>query len=290
MIDTKRQADRDAILNHIDQIFQAFIEKDREAIRRNHTDDWVGFQVPSTKIERGIDAYMKNADSSLQHLQGTGYQLFDTEIQFYGDLALVYYVAEYRYLNHDGHQGSLPLRSIDVYRREGAGWNQAGSNITVIPSTANWGAGNGGKAQNGNQTQANRHRPHRGLSQLEKDQLLRVREAFWHAWYANDRERLGKLLPEDLIAINPGIDEWSGRDSTIADAAKFAKSGAKLASLTFTETRFQEFGDVVILYSLYCMVVENGDKQETTSGRATETFVRRNGTWFNAGWHLDSGG
>jgi hypothetical protein len=53
--------DRAQILQHIHSIFQAYIDQDRDKIRALHTPDWVGFQNPSTQIERGMDAYMINA-------------------------------------------------------------------------------------------------------------------------------------------------------------------------------------------------------------------------------------
>ena len=131
-------SDREQVLQHIHSIFQAYVRKDREAIRRTHTPDWTGFQGPSVKIERGIEDYMVNAEKSLQNLHGTGYELLDTEVQVYGDLALVYYVARYDYRDASGQEGSLPLRSLDVYRRENGEWNQAGSHIAVIPTAAEW--------------------------------------------------------------------------------------------------------------------------------------------------------
>ena len=131
--------DKEAILGHIHGIFQAFLRKDREAIRRMHREDWVGFQGPSVKIERGLADYMVNAEKSLQNLDGLAYELLDTEVQVFGDIALVYYVARYDYRDKVGQTGSLPLRSIDVYRRENSEWNQAGSHIGIIPQTANWG-------------------------------------------------------------------------------------------------------------------------------------------------------
>ncbi|HEU4521349.1 MAG TPA: nuclear transport factor 2 family protein [Thermoanaerobaculia bacterium] len=131
--------DRAAILEHIHGIFRAYLARDRAAIERMHTKDWVGFQGPSQQIERGIADYMRNADRSLQSLQGTGYELLDVEVQLYGDMALVYYVARYDYRSiADGKEGSLRLRSIDVYRREGDGWNQCGSHIAVIPAEQKW--------------------------------------------------------------------------------------------------------------------------------------------------------
>ena len=138
---TRQDEDRQQILTHINSIFQAFLRQDREALRRTHSRDWVGFLGPSTTIERGIEAYMANAEKSLQHFRGTGYELIDTEIQLYGDIALVYYVARYDYAAEDGQTGAVPLRSIDIYRRDGADWIQAGSHITVIPSSGAWGEG-----------------------------------------------------------------------------------------------------------------------------------------------------
>lgn len=131
--------DREEILNHIHGIFQAFIKKDRDALRRLHTGDWVGFLGPSREIERGIDAYMKHAENSLARFHGTGYELLDTEVQIHGNLALVYYVARYDYRDDDGRTGSIPLRSVDVYRRGPDGWNQAGSHIGPIPHDDSWG-------------------------------------------------------------------------------------------------------------------------------------------------------
>ncbi len=136
---TKSTSDREQILAHIDDIFQAYIRRDRDAIQRLHTDDWIGFQGPSTTIERGIDAHMKNADASLAHFRGTSYEILDSEVQLFGDLALVFYIARYDYRDMDGKEGSIPLRSIDIYRREDGKWNQAGSHITVIPAGGSWG-------------------------------------------------------------------------------------------------------------------------------------------------------
>jgi ketosteroid isomerase-like protein len=133
--------DREQIIDHIHSIFSAFLRRDREALRGAHTDDWVGFLGPSSRIERGIEAYMKNAELSLQNFQGKGYELLDTEVQINGDVALVFYVARYDCTDTDGHDTSIPLRSVDVYRREAGGWIHSGSHIAVIPSSGDWGEG-----------------------------------------------------------------------------------------------------------------------------------------------------
>jgi ketosteroid isomerase-like protein len=130
--------DRAEILAHIHTIFDAFIRQDREALRRTHTADWTGFQNPSKQIERGIEAYMKNAELSLQTLCGTGFEILESSVQVHGDLAIVFYVARYDYRAADGHAGSVPLRSMDIYVRKDGGWIQSGSHIGVIPAAATW--------------------------------------------------------------------------------------------------------------------------------------------------------
>ncbi len=132
------QSDIDQVMEHIHSIFRAYISKDRKTIRDLHAPDWIGFQGPSRQIERGIDAYMRNADKSLEHLTGIGFAILDTEIQTADNLILVYYVARYDYADETGETKSLPLRSIDVYRKIDGQWNQIGSHIGVIPGGENW--------------------------------------------------------------------------------------------------------------------------------------------------------
>lgn len=127
-------SDREEILSHIHGLFRAYIRKDRDAIRRGHTDDWRGFQVRSTSLVRGIDAYMANADRILETMRGTRYELRDTDVHIYGDMAVVYYVADYWITNPAGNEECVGLRSVDIYRREAGGWNQCGSNICAMPA------------------------------------------------------------------------------------------------------------------------------------------------------------
>ena len=131
-IDTA-QRDREAILAHIGGLFQAFIGKDREAIRRGHTTDWRGFQVRSDHLIRGIAEYMKAAEVALEAFSGTRYEMLDSEVQLYGDVAVVFYLAKY-WIRGDCGERFITLRSVDVYRRESHGWNQCGSNICLLPA------------------------------------------------------------------------------------------------------------------------------------------------------------
>ncbi|MEE8404817.1 MAG: nuclear transport factor 2 family protein, partial [candidate division Zixibacteria bacterium] len=84
--------------------------------------------------ERGIDAYMSNVDFSFENYKGVGYEISDSEIQIFENVAIVYYVARYDFENKAGEKHSLPLRSVDIYRKESGGWIQCGSHITIVPT------------------------------------------------------------------------------------------------------------------------------------------------------------
>ena len=67
----------------------------------------------------------------------------------------------------------------------------------------------------------------------------------------------------------------------------FRERGGRLVRLAFPETQAQRFGDVVVLYGRYEVVIHSGGAEHTMRGRLTEMFVRRNGKWLHPGWHLD---
>src|SRR5262245_25838023 len=90
-----RQADRDAILAHIDSVFQAYMNHDRTAVRETHTQNWRGFIRPSRSIIRGIDQYMNEAEPILASpYKIKSYKIVDSDITFYGDTAFVSYIAD----------------------------------------------------------------------------------------------------------------------------------------------------------------------------------------------------
>ncbi|MCH7721557.1 MAG: nuclear transport factor 2 family protein [Planctomycetes bacterium] len=127
------KTDREMILDHIHGLFKAFLSKDRETIRRGHTADWRGFQIRSRHLVRGIDEYMKVADQVMNSFPGTRYELIETDIEVHGDVAIVFYLAREWLPADDGPEKTILIRSVDIYRREPAGWNQCGSNICVVP-------------------------------------------------------------------------------------------------------------------------------------------------------------
>ncbi|WP_263365784.1 nuclear transport factor 2 family protein [Edaphobacter bradus] len=126
-------------------------------------------------------------------------------------------------------------------------------------------------------------------AQQQKDaQLLRVREAVWRSWFADDTKTLEKLVPPGTIVISAGDKEWKNQAEVFRAAAEFHAKGGKLIRLEFPRTEVQHFGDVAIIYSKYLVETEQEGKRSAISGRATEVFVLRNGQWTNPGWHTDA--
>jgi hypothetical protein len=119
-------------------------------------------------------------------------------------------------------------------------------------------------------------------------EILTIREQAWRTWFANDRAGFERVVPDELIALGWDGGPWGDRNQTLADMAEFATSGMQLAALEFPRNVFQQYGDAVILYTRFRLVLTDreGGTHETT-GRGTEIFVRRNGRWIHTGWHLD---
>jgi Domain of unknown function (DUF4440) len=121
-----------------------------------------------------------------------------------------------------------------------------------------------------------------------KAQLLTLREAAWRTFFSNDQAGFQRVVPAELLAMGWDGGSWDDRAQTMANMAAFAKSGQKLTTLEFPRTEFQRYGDVVILYTTFRIVLQRTDGTSTeTTGRGTEVFVRRGGQWAHTAWHLD---
>jgi ketosteroid isomerase-like protein len=122
----------------------------------------------------------------------------------------------------------------------------------------------------------------------EGSNLLKVREAVWRSWFANDAKTLRELVPPETIVISAGEKQWKHQAAVLQSAADFHAQGGKLIRLEFPHTEVQQFGEVAILYSEYRLETEMHGKHSLSSGRATEIFVRHNGQWTNPGWHPEA--
>lgn len=134
MSNDTRSADADRIRRHVEDLFEAYLEGDLEELRRGRSADWMGFQIRSTRLVRGVDDYMAELAAVMGQLVVESYEFLDFEVEVRGDLALVYYIAKDHLLPGDpSRPETVLIRSLDVYERLDGAWTQIGSNICSVP-------------------------------------------------------------------------------------------------------------------------------------------------------------
>jgi hypothetical protein len=120
-------------------------------------------------------------------------------------------------------------------------------------------------------------------------EILAVREAAWRTWFANDRVGFERVVPAELVAMGWSGGAWGDRAAALRDMAEFANGGQTLTTLEFPRNVLQQYGDVVILYTSFRVVLTDRERKTSEiTGRGTELFVRRSGKWIHTGWHLDT--
>ena len=269
-------ADRQAIYAHIDKIFNAFVNSDCDVIRATHAQNWIGFTGNSRSIEKGLDGYIKSTarwcgegGPARNPSQLSGYKLVEIDYAFYGDVALVPYVAETSY----GHPARLrgKVRSLDIYAKQNGEWIQVGSNIYAHPDFV----------------EAMRSLPGQ-LTPADQKALLESRDAVWRAYFANDQAQLEKLIPAEAMTLGDTNPNGIAKRADIIEASKkMAAQGAKLERLEFPKTEIQLYGSTAIVYTTYAFeLVGAQDHRVTQTGRGIEIFVKRAGGWVKTGWLL----
>lgn len=267
-----RAADEKAVRETVVKIFDAFVKRDPDTIRALHSTNWRGFS--GDKVAKGIEEYMKNARiGDPKSPNGMyDYKFLDYDTVFYGETAVVSFVVELFFRNGE-QTNSSKYRSLDIYAKENGNWTQVASNFISLPSEFT-------KFMTTNNP----------LSSQMRQYLLKARDDVWKAFFANDVEKLKKMIPEETVAINPGEEKFDNQTSIFASAKAFAESGAKLVKIEFPITEFQTYGQTVIMYSTYVYEIENKGEKKSYSGRASEVFiVHSTGEVKNVGWHLDDG-
>ena len=266
-----RSADRAAIKAHIESIFQAFIVKDNAELRSTHAEHWLGYLSGKPTAIKGIKAYMDWNQLDPESPSGMkSYKFREFDVLFKNDAAFVCFIADVEFATPNGpfHRA---LRISDFYTKNDGKWIQSGS--YTAPDDASL---------------AEEMAAPRQIGEEMKKRLLTAREAVWRAYFAGDRATLEKLIPDETIAIDPGGEShWSGKNAILEGATEFAKRG-KLARLEFPKTEIQMYGMTAVIYSTYLYELEVEGQHSRHSGRVTELFVLRNGTWVNPGWHMDT--
>ena len=122
------------IRDHVEGLFDAFLAGDRDTLIAGRADDWIGFQIPSTSIVRGRDAYAEAIDRILPELAVERYEFLEFEIKFVEGVALVVYTARDHLATPEGEADrTIIVRSLDVYGRVNGQWTQLASNISLAP-------------------------------------------------------------------------------------------------------------------------------------------------------------
>jgi hypothetical protein len=137
-----------------------------------------------------------------------------------------------------------------------------------------------GQAQQGRQA----HPLTTQIDEATRRELIAAREGIWRAWFGNDTVQLKRLLPRAAASAEP--EGFQNREEIFDGARQFAASGGKLVSLSFSDTQMLVDGVVAVVHSTYRVETETSGKRSSTTGRATEVFVREGGRWVNPFWHL----
>jgi hypothetical protein len=265
-----READEQAIRREIERIFQAFIEKNRAELEATHGKNWRGYLTESDTVIKGRDGYMRAAtgDGPMGPKgQGmVGYKIVEYDTVWYGDVAIVNFVADIDYM-FGTQPGKSKLTLMDIFAREDGKWMQVASQTSRHPDD-----------------QQQRMSELVELNDAARKSILAAREAVWRAWYGGNTAALKEMLPPELVTM--ASSGWAERDGIIAASERFAKQGGKLTRLDFPRTEIQAYGNTVIIYTSYELDVVEGGKTRNERGKATEIFVRRNGKWLNTGWQL----
>jgi ketosteroid isomerase-like protein len=270
-VPASRAADVAEIRRQIEIICQAFVDKDRKTLTETHGKEWRGFTPGSDHVIRGLDGYMNEAtfDPRLSKGQGmVAYKLSDFDVVFYGETAVASFVLTSE-VAYNGQRGTQKRTILDVFHREPAGWIQVASNTSLPPEQV-----------------MRRMSESQALGDDERTSLLAARDAVWRAWFAGDTDGLEKMLPPELVTIEPS-GSFSTRPGNLKASRAFVEAGGKLTRLVFPRTEFQVYGATVILYTTYEMDLVSDGKPRTERGVGTEVFVRQaDGRWVNTGWQL----
>lgn len=122
-----------------------------------------------------------------------------------------------------------------------------------------------------------------------REEILRLRDSAWRTWFSGDATGFQQVVPDELVAMGWNGGAWDDRAQTLRRMSEYQNSKQRIRTLEFPHNVFQQYGDVVILYTRFRLVLVDAEGATSeTRGRGTEVFVRRKGRWIHTGWHLDA--
>jgi hypothetical protein len=76
----------------------------------------------------------------------------------------------------------------------------------------------------------------------DRSEILKVREAVWRAWFANDTKTLQKLVPPDTIVISAGEEKWKTQAEVFQSPLTFKRKVESSFDLSSHTLRFSASG------------------------------------------------
>ena len=122
--------------------------------------------------------------------------------------------------------------------------------------------------------------PAAAVSDTVRSELFVAREAVWRAYFEGDTTRLVQLLPAQMVGMG------MNRADIIRHSIGFREEGGRFRSVSFTGDELLVKGDMAVLWSRYRVETIRDGAPHTSSGFATEVFVREGGRWINPHWQL----
>lgn len=281
--------DTRTIRRHIEDIFNAYIESDSATARETHTHDWFGFRAGSARVIRGIDGYMGGFVENPPN-PAVGFEFVELDIDVEGDYAVVLYLARYFQQNPKKQTFARLIRSIDVYRRDAAGWNQCASNLSIVPD---------------------HQRDARGLHSIPA--LRRPLNSAPHALSENaatpqpKTEGVDRYIRQMLAAAENGDDEaiaklttadWKGigaaslvpqsKDKMDASVGAVLYGGRRIKNLTLLDQHVQVEGDLALaFYSAHCTIIDPITKKGSSGLiRFGDVLREEAGAWKQRATHI----
>lgn len=110
------------------------------------------------------------------------------------------------------------------------------------------------------------------------DQLIALNRDYVDSVQHGDVARFDMILAEDFLCSNP--------DGSLVDKRQFLEQTARpvtISGLSAQDVRVRILGDVAIIHARTTYVTAGGEQR---SGRYTDVWARRDGTWLAVSAHV----